>query len=397
MTKVRRGFPTIVRVLAVFLLFATPAGIGAPAAAAPSADEVQHAKDRVQQLVREVRAARDRLAQISLRVNELAALYEREHGRLEGITADLLATERSLAIARDRYATILARLNARAREAFILGPGSSLEFVLGATSLTDLSDRLAFIDAVAASDAELSQQVQNTKNVLSAKEADLERLRARQQEVVARVRAREQEIRDAFEEQRSLVDDIARKKAEAARYARKLSTQRQQWLRAQFQGGGPHASVDVPDGWDGVLERCPVEQPRAFGDGFGAPRYTGGYHLHAGVDIISSYGAAIIAPFDGVARASSNGLGGLAVYVYGARGSVYNAHLSSYSSSSNGTVQAGDVIGYVGSTGDAGSINHDHFEFHPSSIPSSWPVSYYGYSVIGDAINPYPLLVQACG
>ena len=41
MTKVRRGFPTIVRVLAVFLLFATPAGIGAPATAAPSAEEVQ--------------------------------------------------------------------------------------------------------------------------------------------------------------------------------------------------------------------------------------------------------------------------------------------------------------------------------------------------------------------
>ena len=85
------------------------------------------------------------------------------------------------------------------------------------------------------------------------------------------------------------------------------------------------------------------------------------------------------------------------VFVSGARGTVYNAHLSSYSSLSNGPVHAGDVIGYVGDTGDAAAIFHDHFEFHPNVMPSSWPVSAYGYSIIEDAVNPYPLLVAACG
>jgi murein DD-endopeptidase MepM/ murein hydrolase activator NlpD len=90
-------------------------------------------------------------------------------------------------------------------------------------------------------------------------------------------------------------------------------------------------------------------------------------------------------------------LGGLAVIVTGSAGWVYNAHLSAYSSNSSGSVQAGDVIGYVGNTGDAaGGPTHDHFEFHPNVIPTSWPKSVYGYSVIGDAINPYPLLVAAC-
>ncbi len=56
------------------------------------------------------------------------------------------------------------------------------------------------------------------------------------------------------------------------------------------------------------------------------------------------------------------------------------------------------MIGYVGSTGLAGgAANHNHFEFHPNVMPSSWPASYYGYSIIDDAINPYPLLVAACG
>ena len=85
------------------------------------------------------------------------------------------------------------------------------------------------------------------------------------------------------------------------------------------------------------------------------------------------------------------------VFVSGRYGTVYNAHLSKFSSNSNGPVSAGTVIGYVGDTGDATGIPHDHFEFHPNVMPSSWPASAYGYSIIEDAINPYPLLVAACG
>jgi murein DD-endopeptidase MepM/ murein hydrolase activator NlpD len=154
----------------------------------------------------------------------------------------------------------------------------------------------------------------------------------------------------------------------------------------------------MPPGWAGTFEVCPVEQPRAYGDGFGAPRYAGGYHLHAGVDILAPMGTPIYATFDGYATQNPNGLGGLAVEVHGAAGYTYNAHLSSYSDHSTGSVQAGDVIGYVGDSGDAqGGPPHDHFEFHPNSFPAEWQTSYYGYRVIGSALNPYPLLVDACG
>jgi murein DD-endopeptidase MepM/ murein hydrolase activator NlpD len=114
--------------------------------------------------------------------------------------------------------------------------------------------------------------------------------------------------------------------------------------------------------------------------------------------MLASRGTPIVAPFDGVARTSYNTLGGNAVYVTGQDGYVYNAHLDSYSSKSNGPVKTGDVVGYVGDTGDAIGTPHDHFEFHPFfPVPPDWPVSYYGYRVIGTALNPYPLLVYACG
>ena len=54
------------------------------------------------------------------------------------------------------------------------------------------------------------------------------------------------------------------------------------------------------------------------------------------------------------------------------------------------------MIGFVGNTGSS-TTPHDHFEFHPHTMPGDWYRSSYGYGVIEDAINPYPLLLQACG
>ena len=79
--------------------------------------------------------------------------------------------------------------------------------------------------------------------------------------------------------------------------------------------------------------------------------------------------------------------------VYGDLGYTYNAHLMQ--PGVTGQVSAGDIVGYVGATGDT-STPHDHFEWHPNVIPSNWPASPYGYSVIGSAVNPFPLLAQVC-
>jgi len=129
---------------------------------------------------------------------------------------------------------------------------------------------------------------------------------------------------------------------------------------------------------EGVLRVCPVDQPMSYTDNWHAPRWSGGFHLHEGIDIFAPPGTPIRAPFDGVAVAADNPLGGIAVKVYGETGYVYNAHLSSYGTL--GQVHAGDVIGYVGSTGNA-SGPHDHFEYHPGG---------------GEAVNPFPFLNAVC-
>jgi peptidoglycan hydrolase CwlO-like protein len=357
----------------------------APTAGAGLKQNLDEAKARLAELKRQIgaqQAVLDRLsaeaAAIAMQIDEHQAIYEQ-------VTTQLQQTQVELEAAKRRFETVLGRLNERLREAFMQGPGSPVEFLLGATSLADLSDRLEFVDALAQSDSDLADRVQNLKNELSAQARNQERLRARQADILRALEGERAKLQDQFAQQKQIYDDIQSKRAEAEKLVERLGRAYRDFL-ASLSGVS-----------NGVFKVCPVDQPRGLYDGFGAPRYSGGYHPHAGNDIVAPMGTAIRAPFAGTARSSYNTLGGSAVYVYGALGYVYNAHLSSYSSNSNGPVAAGDVIGYVGDSGDAlGGVSHDHFEWHPNVIPSNWPRSPYGYTVIGGALNPYPLLSQVC-
>jgi murein DD-endopeptidase MepM/ murein hydrolase activator NlpD len=406
MTETARYFPgstraAVVAALLVLLSIVTTAAGAAP----PSQEDVQRAKHRLGVIEDALGEIRTQLAATQLRLNAAAGDVEQQEIALEKVTADLVRTQARLDRVRTRYHKVRARLNERAVSAYMTGPASNIDFLLDAQTVTDLTDRLAYVDALTQSDAELSVEVANQKNLLVATEAALEDQHALQLRQLEKARAQQQDVAALFAEQQGLLDEQERLFAAAERTFKTTKADRDAWLaqqqaaQGQAMGGRVWNGDALPEPYDHVLDACPVDQPRAFGDGFGAPRYAGGYHLHKGVDLVAPTGTEIKATFDGYAYTSSNTLGGSVVFVVGQYGKVYNAHLSKYSESSNGRVSAGDVIGYVGDSGDASGLPHDHFEFHPNSMPEvgSWPKSYYGFSTIEDAINPYPLLVQACG
>jgi hypothetical protein len=143
------------------------------------------------------------------------------------------------------------------------------------------------------------------------------------------------------------------------------------------------------------LRRCPVAGRVFYRDSFGERRTVGGYHPHWGNDVVAPTGRAIRAPFDGFAVAHRDTwFAGLWVTVVGRDGYVRNDHLSRFAK--RGWVDAGDVIGYVGGSGDARSP-HDHVEWHPWVVPVPLHRSPFGFRRIMDAIDPYPFLNKVCG
>ena len=403
MTETVRRFPRSTRVAVVAALLGVVSLVTTVAGAAPSKEDVERARARLEAIEDKLSGIQGQLAATQDQLNAATARVERREAAVEQVTAELILTQEQLDRARASYERVSTRLNERAAAAYMTGPASSIDFLLNAQNVADLTDRIAYVDALAQADAELAVKVANEKNRLVALEAELEEEQLREVRELERARAEQAEVVALFDEQQRLLSTQQQLLAVAERAFKRTEQSYEDW-RAQQQAstgdalGGREWRGGSLAPFDHVFEVCPVRQPRAYGDGFGAPRYAGGYHLHKGVDIVAPQGTEILAPFDGQAFTSSNGLGGNVVFVVGSHGTAYNAHLWQYSGSSNGTVSAGEVIGYVGNTGSS-TTPHDHFEFHPHTMPGggAWYKSSYGYGVIEDAINPYPLLLQACG
>jgi len=154
---------------------------------------------------------------------------------------------------------------------------------------------------------------------------------------------------------------------------------------------GPLVFRELPTGINAELTPgryvFPVYGPVGFGNSFGAARASTGWHH--GEDIFAAAGSPLLAVADGTLHTIGfNRIGGYRLWLRDTEGDeFYYAHLSAYSplAVEGRSVKAGDVIGFVGNTGDAdGGAPHLHFEIHPASMGG------LGYDGV---VAPYSILL----
>lgn len=112
--------------------------------------------------------------------------------------------------------------------------------------------------------------------------------------------------------------------------------------------------------------------------------------LHDAIDIIAPAGTPVLAATDGkILRLFQSERGGTTIYQLSRdeKTVYYYAHLERYADNltEGSMVRQGDVIAYVGDTGNAGAGNY-HLHFSMAAV--SDPKRYWE----GTNINPYPLL-----
>jgi len=152
---------------------------------------------------------------------------------------------------------------------------------------------------------------------------------------------------------------------------------------------GPSPGGDVA--FDRPL-RMPIDglAPGALRDTFGATRTAG---AHEALDIAAPRGTPVRAVDDGrIAKLFHSVPGGITVYQFdpAERFAYYYAHLDRYADDlrEGASVHAGDVIGYVGTTGNAPpNAPHLHLAIFRLGPERQW--------WRGTAINPYPILRDA--
>lgn len=141
----------------------------------------------------------------------------------------------------------------------------------------------------------------------------------------------------------------------------------------------PHTGLAMPvDGID----------PARLRDTFAETR--GGNRPHEALDIMAPRGTPVRAVADGhIEKLFDSAQGGLTIYQFDPPGTLayYYAHLDSYAPGlrEGQPVSTGELLGYVGSTGNASpEAPHLHFAIFELTPEKQWWK--------GQPINPYPLL-----
>jgi murein DD-endopeptidase MepM/ murein hydrolase activator NlpD len=339
-TNERRTTIRILLALAVMV-----GAVGLSPATADTKQQLEEAKADLAAIRAELDAATAEWQTAIFELDRTRAQIADTRARIEGLEQGVERIER--------------RLSRRAVVAFTSGPASAIDILLSSASVTEFSDRLEFLGSMAQGDVDLALEHQNTQETLRRERDDLQGLSEQQAREVGVLNAARERIDDRLAAIQSRVNELTEKYSEEQAAAKQLQVLGQRTL--------PGAAIQV----------CPVAGPNSFVDSFGWPRVG---HTHQGIDLIAASGTPVVAAHPGTASFGSSSSGGLQAYVRASGGTyTFYAHLSSYGAS--GSVSAGTVIGYVGSTGNAGSTNHLHFEYHPGG---------------GAAVNPYQMLRAVC-
>ncbi len=297
--------------------------------------ELKVAKAEALQSEAEVRAASETVDLLSGRLADL----QRELARLG------VAQERTVL----RLEAAQERFQERIANAVVRGNAAELDTIISSEDANEVLTRKMFLGSVAEADSAAVAELQAAKAVVDA--GVLEAIEA--------VSATRRELRVA----RQTLEDVLAVNAE------------RRFALAVFSSGSE------------ILIRgfvFPVGEPYTFGDSWGFPRMTGTEyeHGHQGTDIMAPFDTPLYAVERGLIGSMGNDvLGGTKLWLKGQSGTYYYyAHLTAYAEgiAPGILVEAGDIIGFVGDTGNAkGGAPHLHFEVHPGG---------------GAAVNPYGLL-----
>lgn len=338
--------------------------------------EIEGYNARIGKLERKIGSLRGRQATVQ-------ADLDRSRSELARIQSDLRSERRRVVRLRKRLAEVRQALARRLVELYQADEPDIVSVILESDGFSDLLERGEFMQAVSEQDGKILQLVRDARADAKRTEQRLGQLENRQQ----RVTARAQKQRDAISEvKQELIDTKVGYDGTRQDKARALGKVRGDRERLeQHLDGLEGASAKIasqlralakPGG--GSLPAGPIRQGSGrfiwpvngtFTSPFG-PRWG---RLHAGIDIAAAEGTPIRAADDGTVllmqgTGASGGYGNYTCVGHGGGLSTCYAHQVRFATSQGADVSKGQVIGYVGNTGNSFGA-HLHFEVRVNGSP----------------------------
>ena len=385
MTKTRKLASALVLLLVVAL--APPAW-----SVAPSAEEQRDANRQKQaELAAELDTLKASDQELESAVRALDAGVEVQNNETESAKQALKSAETGLDTAESRLAATEERMAGLRQQvadaavrAYVHPGGDALLEIVRAKNLGEASRRQVLLSSVVSNDRDALDQMRSARQDQQFDKANLTKARELADSRRKAAADKLAELQDALDQQNrlkgALDTRIAEYTAEVDALSREEATLsaliRTRQMEAEAVADKEDDSGGGGEGFDGTVSSGGLVWPASgpVTSGFG----TRWGRLHSGIDIGAGYGASIRAAKDGtVILASYNGgYGNCVVIDHGGGFSTLYGHMSNIETSEGASVEAGELIGEVGSTGNS-TGPHLHFETRVDGSAQN-PMRYLG-------------------
>jgi peptidoglycan LD-endopeptidase LytH len=318
-------------------------GLGAPGA---GADPLADARG-------DLAAARAAAVDAAQRYTDALAEQARQEAEIARLVAEIPRL-------RARAEELRVQVVDRAVQLYQQGSSMPISRMVEAENVVDAARAINLTSNAASHDRDLASELTRTAAQLVHDEQELRERKAAQETLIAQLAVEREQLDAAME-----AADVAVRNLEAVGFS-----------QASFRDVDGAAAGQVATG----ASTCPVGGVTVFVNDWGAPRSGG--RTHKGNDLFATYDTPLVAVVDGAVLHDVDDLGGVGVWLVGDDGvSYYYAHLSRWEGEAR-RVTRGEVVGYVGDTGNArGGAPHLHFGIRAPD---------------GEMVNPYPTVRALC-
>ena len=349
----------------------------------------------------ELEAKRQTVAELQQQISGLRERVADANGRIRTLNEEIAEKQRQLAAKQADIEEVLNLLRVRLRAIHTAGDTSSLEIILGAKNFADFLDKAEMMQSMASYDANLIDTIEAQAAVI-----------ADDKKALQDTKVTAEKEKDQLEKDKTAIDKLL---TENTQLVEQLMTNQQRLQNEQANNTARQEQLEKA--WEAYQEEqerkaaelaekeeTVIVTPSSDGKYvWPCPGFTyltstfdewRGVNNHGALDIAEAgiYGAKVVACYDGVVfstweycnhdygKDSSCGCGGgYGNYVMIDHGngkiSIYG-HLSGVTVTPGQSVKAGQLVGYVGSTGYSTGA-HLHFETRYNNVRYD-PLSEYG-------------------
>ena len=306
--------------------------------------------------------------------------------QVAALDADIKEKESQIAEKQKSIEANIEQLKKRVRAIYLLGESSQLEMILGAQDMVDFLDKTELVRSISQHDQQVIQTLKTDMASIKTQKEQIEQNRQNVAQAKKELDSKNTELSGLLAESSRVLTELSANVVSTNSENNRLAAERKKvdaeidrWYKEYYASIKDNNKNNQASG--GYVSKGQFAWP--------VPGYTkitsywGDGRGHKGIDIAGSgiYGKPIVAADNGrVILANHSGWGGgygLCAYIdHGGGYSTRYGHASKIIVSTGDVVKKGQVIGYVGSTGDS-SGPHLHFEIRVNGVAQN-PMKWFG-------------------